>query len=99
MIIKKLKIVSSEGSRVLSFSLKTIINSSKNSVGKSTILRILFYGLGYPIPSTYKLKFKNLKIWTTFERDGSIYEAYRYSDYLELKKMEKYFILIPLGLI
>ena len=97
MIIKKLKIVSSEGSRVLSFSLKTIINSSKNSVGKSTILRILFYGLGYPIPSTYKLKFKNLKIWTTFERDGSIYEAYRYSDYLELKKDGEIFYTDPIG--
>lgn len=97
MIIKKLKIVSSEGIRTLSFSLKTIINSKKNSVGKSTILRILFYGLGYPIPSTYKLKFKNLKIWTTFERDGSTYEAYRYSDYLELKKDGELFYTDPVA--
>ncbi|EEJ71185.1 hypothetical protein [Lactobacillus ultunensis] len=97
MIIKKLKIVSSEGIRVLSFSLKTIINSKKNSVGKSTILRILFYGLGYPIPSTYKLKFKNLKIWITFERDGNTYEAYRYSDYLELKKDGEIFYTDPVA--
>lgn len=97
MIIKKLKIVSSEGIRTLSFSLKTIINSKKNSVGKSTILRILFYGLGYPIPSTYKLKFKNLKIWTTFERDGSTYDAYRYSDYLELKKDGELFYTDPVA--
>ena len=97
MIIKKLKIVSSEGIRALNFSLKTIINSKKNSVGKSTILRILFYGLGYPIPSTYKLKFKNLKIWTTFERDGSTYEAYRYSDYLELKKDGELFYTDPVA--
>ena len=97
MIIKKLKIVSSEGIRILTFSLKTIINSKKNSVGKSTILRILFYGLGYPIPSTYKLKFKNLKIWTTFERDGSTYEAYRYSDYLELKKNGELFYTDPIA--
>lgn len=97
MIIKEMKIQSSEGKRIFSFSTKNIIFSKKNSVGKSTLLRILFYGLGYPIPSTYKMKFKKLKIWVTFQRDNNLYQSYRYSDYLELKKNGEIFYTDPIS--
>ena len=40
---------------------KTVISSDKNSVGKSTLLRLLFYGLGYPVPGTYKLPLDKLE--------------------------------------
>ena len=50
-----------EGTKTFKFEDKTLIFSNKNSVGKSTLLRILFYGLGYNIPGTYKMRFKNLK--------------------------------------
>ena len=86
MKIKSMKLVSSEGIRVFDFSTKTIIHSSNNSVGKSTILRLLFYGLGYPIPGTYKMKFKKLKIYITFSNENGEFEVYRNNDYLELKK-------------
>ena len=92
-----MKIQSSEGKRIFSFSTKNIIFSKKNSVGKSTLLRILFYGLGYPIPSTYKMKFKKLKIWVTFQRDNNLYQSYRYSDYLELKKNGEIFYTDPIS--
>lgn len=97
MIIKEIKIQSSEGKRTFSFSTKNIIFSKKNSVGKSTLLRILFYGLGYPIPSTYKMKFKKLKIWVTFQRDNNSYQSYRYFDYLELKKNGEIFYTDPIS--
>ena len=34
-----------------------LIFSKKNSRGKTTLLRILLYGLGYSIPNTKKMKF------------------------------------------
>ena len=39
-----------------------LIYSKKNSSGKTTLLRIMLYGLGYDIPSTKKLNFDKLQI-------------------------------------
>jgi len=89
MEIKALKIESSEGTKIFTFAHNTIIRSHNNSVGKSTILRLLFYGLGYPIPGTYKLRFQDLKIWVNFERNGVTYTVYRHNKYLELKQEDK----------
>lgn len=86
MIITSLKIKSNEGYRKLKFSKKTILYSKDNSVGKSTILRILFYGMGYPIPGTYKLRFRNLKIWISFKRNKKSYTIYRFRNYIELQE-------------
>lgn len=40
----------------------TLIYSKDNSVGKSTLLRMLFYSIGYPIPGTESIQFKNLHL-------------------------------------
>lgn len=40
---------------------KTLIHSDKNSAGKSTLLRLLFYSMGYSIPQTKRLSFKKVK--------------------------------------
>lgn len=40
----------------------TLIYSKKNSVGKTTLIRLLLYSLGYKIPATKGLKFKDLKL-------------------------------------
>lgn len=40
----------------------TLIYSKKNSVGKTTLIRLLLYSLGYKIPSTKGINFKNLKL-------------------------------------
>ncbi|QZO09261.1 coiled-coil domain-containing protein [Enterococcus raffinosus] len=40
---------------------RTLIHSAKNSAGKSTLLRLLFYSMGYSIPQTKRLPFKKVK--------------------------------------
>ena len=40
-----------------------IIYSQKNSAGKTTFLRAIFYALGYPIPSTKGIKFDDMEFW------------------------------------
>jgi hypothetical protein len=39
-----------------------IIHSSKNSVGKTTLLRILMFALGYPIPNTRGINFNHFEL-------------------------------------
>lgn len=89
MIFTKLVLKSKEGRRVLHFSLKTIIHSLKNSVGKSTLLRLLVFGLGYPIPSTYKLKFDKITVEIYFEVNGQIFHTYRLGSEFEIFKDDR----------
>ncbi|WWL94778.1 hypothetical protein V6R94_05235 [Pediococcus acidilactici] len=63
---------------------KTLIYSKENSVGKSTLLRLMFYSLGYPIPGTYGLKFKKINTEILFERDGEKYIVKRNDNYIEI---------------
>lgn len=65
---------------------KTLIFSNENSVGKSTLLRLLFYGIGYPIPGTYGIKFKKVKLKVIFTRDNNIYFTKRKDNYIEVYK-------------
>lgn len=65
---------------------KTLIYSKENSVGKSTLLRLMFYSLGYPIPGTYGLKFKKINTEILFERDGEKYIVKRNDNYIEIYK-------------
>lgn len=61
-----------------------IIHSRKNSVGKTTFLRALFYALGYAIPSTKGIKFSDMDFWITIESNGSKYKLYRHNSYLSI---------------
>ena len=63
---------------------KTLIYSKENSVGKSTLLRLMFYSLGYPIPGTYGLKFKKINTEILFERDGEKYIVKRNDNYIKI---------------
>lgn len=63
---------------------KTLLFSKQNSVGKSTLLRLLFFGIGYAIPGTYGLKFKDIEVQVSFVRDGKKYCTKRLSNYIEL---------------
>ncbi|MFO9710730.1 hypothetical protein R9X48_09005 [Lacticaseibacillus rhamnosus] len=74
----------------MNFSKKTLIYSDENSVGKSTLLRLLFFGLGYPIPGTYGLKFKKMIIEIEYERKGSLFSVRREGDYVELMNEGKF---------
>lgn len=91
-----LKVSLNDVEKKFDFSDKTLIFSEKNSVGKSTLLRLLFYGLGYPIPGTYGLKFKDINTEVSFSRNKTDYLVKRKKDYIELYKGDD--LLIPRNL-
>ena len=51
-----------------------LIYSQRNSRGKTTLLRLMLYGLGYDIPSTRKLKFDKcyIELEAEFENLGQV---------------------------
>lgn len=53
-------------------------------MGKSTLLRLLLYGVGYPIPGTYSLKFDKVSTQVIFEREGNRYIVNRINNYIEI---------------
>jgi len=60
MIIKSIRLKEGLFERIFVFSKSVnLIHSSKNSCGKTTLLRFILYTLGYNIPNTKKIKFKN----------------------------------------
>lgn len=61
-----------------------IIYSQKNTAGKTTLLRTIFYTLGYPVPSTKGIKFDDMEFWLTIESNGKQYKLYRHNSYLSL---------------
>ena len=61
-----------------------IIYSKKNTAGKTTFLRAIFYALGYPVPSTKGIKFDDMEFWLTVESNGEQYKLYRHNSYLSL---------------
>lgn len=69
---------------------KTLIYSEDNSVGKSTLLRLLLFGLGYPIPGTYGLKFNKMDVQVFFDRDHEKYFVKRSNDFIEIYKNNKF---------
>lgn len=85
-----LQIMYEDSKREINFTQKTLIYSDDNSVGKSTLLRLLFYGLGYQIPGTYGIKFKNVKLRVIFERNGNKYTVQRNGNYVELYNDNKF---------
>lgn len=85
MFFSKLKIITKNGDvKEFKFNEKTLIFSHENSVGKSTLLRILLYGLGYPIPSTKKMNFKQLTVEVTFTKCDKKYSTQRMDNYIQL---------------
>lgn len=61
-----------------------IIYSQKNTAGKTTFLRAMFYALGYPIPSTKGIKFDGMEFWITVASGVKWYKIYRHSSYLSI---------------
>ena len=77
-----------EGTKTFEFKDKTLILSDKNSVGKSTLLRILFYSLGYNIPGTYKMRFKNLRTILHYSIDERLYRVERENTFISLYEQD-----------
>ena len=60
MIVKSIRLKEGFFERTIVFSNSVnLIHSSKNSCGKTTLLRFMLYALGYNAPNTRKIKFKN----------------------------------------
>ncbi len=66
------------------FSNFNLIHSKSNSVGKSTLLRLLFYSLGYNIPGTKKIKFKNSIVTCNFIINNKIMETERKDNIIDI---------------
>ena len=62
-----------------------IVYSTKNSVGKTTLLRLLMYALGYPIPNTRGIQFSDYEtILTVVGANNKTFVLTRNRDYIEL---------------
>lgn len=72
--------------KTINFENKSLIYSQENSIGKSTLLRLLFYSIGYPIPGTYGLKFSKIQCITKFKRENITYTVHRKDNYVEIYK-------------
>jgi hypothetical protein len=74
-----------------------LIYSKKNSVGKSTLLRMLLYALGYPIPSLRGINFDNYDLELILLDDlNSSWNLQRRNDYISLvNEKEAYHFSLP----
>lgn len=71
MIFKSISIKEGIYERKIEFTDEVnLIYSKQNSRGKTTLLRLMLYGLGYDIPSTRKLKFDKCYIELKLEVEG-----------------------------
>jgi len=85
-IFKSLTIKYGFFSKTFQFSEKNnLIYSVRNSVGKSSLLRLLIYSLGYKIPSTKGLKFKQLELELNAECPVGNITLIREDKYFNLK--------------
>lgn len=75
----------SDNQKVFSFEESVnIIFSSKNSVGKTTLLRLMMYALGYPIPNTRGIRFSDYEtVLTVSGASDTIFVLTRNKDYIE----------------
>lgn len=81
----KQQILLSDNQVTFSFEgLVNIVYSTKNSVGKTTLLRLLMYSLGYPIPNTRGIRFANYEtIVTLVSANNETFVLTRNGDYIE----------------
>lgn len=76
----------SDNSKVYSFEESVnIVFSTKNSVGKTTLLRLMMYALGYPIPNTRGIRFSDYEtVLTIIGANNDNYVLTRNRDYIEM---------------
>lgn len=74
-----------------------LIHSKTNSVGKSTLLRFLFYALGYNIPGTKKIKFQNCAVRCNFDTKNENMETFRENNFItiNINNTDSYSFLLP----
>jgi hypothetical protein len=84
MIFKSISITEGMHSRTISFSEHiNLIFSKENSSGKTTLLRLLLYSIGYAVPSTKNINFEYCETKTILETAAGLFTITRHNDYLE----------------
>lgn len=67
------------------FKKRNVIYSQKNSVGKTSLIRMILYSIGYNIPSTKGLDFRKFDFQTELIINNKPYKFFRDYDYLLIK--------------
>ena len=89
MIFNSIHIEEAGIKRLIVFSDRNnLIHSLANSKGKTTLLRLMLYSIGYSVPNTKHIKFENCKVESQITLDnGEVLSLCRESrDYIELKR-------------
>ncbi|WP_434122289.1 hypothetical protein [Salinicoccus roseus] len=86
MIINYLKIEYDGIQKVFEFGTNfNLVWSEENSVGKSTLLRFLFYSLGYNVPGTKKIKFNKSTVICDFTTGEGNFQTRRVDNFINLR--------------
>ena len=98
MIFKSLRIKEGGSEKLIRFSSSVnLIYSQNNSCGKTTLLRLLLYSLGYNIPSTKKIKFSQCEVTAVLnlESIGEVSLRRYQKDVVELtiRDAKKFYVL------
>ena len=74
-----------------------LIWSNKNSVGKSTLLRYLFYSLGYNVPGTKRIKFHKSTVTCNFQTKKGTFQTRRINEFVNLRvnNTDNYTFVLP----
>ena len=101
MKFEYIKVVEGMYQRIVEFSEKNnLVFSEENSQGKTTLLRLMMYSLGYKIPNTKTIKFDDCYVEASVRVKDKTYKLIRYGDYIEInyKNIKKQYVLdVPTG--
>ena len=74
--------------RIINFKERNFIFSEENSTGKTTLLRCIVYGLGYDIPGTWNVDFRNYCIETKINTEDGTYVIVRQGKTIKINDVE-----------
>ena len=90
MIFNSIKIKEGNIQRLIEFSAKNnLIYSVTNSKGKTTLLRLLLYSIGYNIPNTKHIKFEDMDVESSITLDNG--------NHITLHRTSRDFIILQQG--
>lgn len=96
MIIKSINITEGNKNKAYEFSPNAnLIHNNDNTVGKTTLLRLILYSLGYQIPNTKNMRFEKCITETVVENNNVTFNIKRENEYLLVSTDSKsdYYIL------
>lgn len=83
MIIQSLTITEGKKTKTYKFSPHAnLVHSDDNTVGKTTLLRLMLYALGYQIPNTKNMKFEKCITQVVLTSNGKTFQIKRENEYL-----------------